>query len=104
MSPCEPATTPLVRASFSASANIAGVPMCAAGPSFFQVTRSASRPRIAAQVLLATTATPLEIFTTSLTPGTLRAPASSTLATVPPKVGAFSTFAYTIPGTTTSMP
>ncbi len=77
--------------------------MCAAGPSC-QVTASLSRPCIAAQVLVATTATPLEIFTTSSTPATLRAAPSSTLAIVPPKVGALSTLAYTIPGTLTSIP
>ena len=48
------------------------------------IGRSASRPFLAAQKLDATTATPLEIWMTSVTPATAFAAASSTLATLPP--------------------
>jgi len=66
-----------------AAANMVAVLTCAAGPSFFHVTTSASRPVIAAQVLLATTATPLLIFTTSENAGDLARCAVVEVATVP---------------------
>ena len=70
----------------------------------FQVTVSAFRPCIAAQVSSATTATPFEIRTTCLTPGTSLAFESSTLASAPPKTGQRSTTAYRISGRRMSMP
>ncbi len=56
------------------------------GPSS-HFTSSARRPCIAAQVLSAITATPLEICTTVLTPGTALAFVASKLATFPPNTG-----------------
>src|SRR5579885_3519320 len=82
------------------------------GPSS-QVTDSASRPFIAAQVESATTATPdiisvglsrPSIFITLRTPGTARALLESTLATLPLKTGHRSMLARSIPGTRTSIP
>jgi len=65
---------------------------------------NAWRPCIAAQVLRASTATPPRglkcaggglgsIWTTFITPGTLSASASSTLATLPPRTGGRATTA-----------
>ena len=69
-----------------------------------QVIASASRPRSAAHVLSATTATPSSICTTSRTPGTALARASSKLATRPPNTGQRATVAYSMPGSRTSLP
>ena len=68
-----------------------------------QATVSASRPLMAAQVFLAITATPTGRVSTSMTPGTLRAAASSTLFTVPPKRGLRASTAVTWPGRRMSM-
>src|ERR1041385_3382751 len=65
---------------------------------------SALRPSIALQVLSAMTATPLEISTTFLTPGTAMALEPSKLATLPPKTGQRSSEAYSMPGRLTSSP
>src|SRR5437870_580482 len=51
------------------------------------LTSKTLRPCIADQVLSAITATPFEICTTSLTPGTAFAFEASKLATLPPKTG-----------------
>ena len=75
----------------------------------------ASRPRMAAHVFLATTATPPSgrkplgggvpgIRTTFSTPATLSAALSSTLATVPPHTGGRAITATCIPGSMTSAP
>ena len=65
---------------------------------------SALRPSIAVQVLSATTATPFEICTTCLTPGTAFAFGASKLATLPPNTGQRATTAYSMPGRRTSIP
>ena len=64
----------------------------------------ALRPSIALQVLSAITATPFEICTTFLTPGTAIAFVASKLATLPPNTGQRSSEAYSIPGRRTSSP
>ena len=58
---------------------------------------------MALQVLSATTATPLEIWTTLFTPATAFDRAASKLLTLPPNTGQRATTAYTIPGSRTSM-
>ena len=65
---------------------------------------SALRPSIALQVLSAITATPFEICTTFLTPGTAFAFVASKLATLPPNTGQRSSAAYSMPGRRTSSP
>ncbi len=60
-----------------------------------QVTVSASRPFMAAQVSRAITATPVGTWTTSSTPATFRAAAASKPFTVAPKRGARATTAVT---------
>jgi hypothetical protein len=65
---------------------------------------SALRPWNAAHVLSATTATPELICTTLRTPGTFSAALASYDATFPPICRGFSTEAYFIPGTFTSIP
>src|SRR5438876_10001538 len=64
----------------------------------------ALRPSIALQVLSAITATPFEIWTTFLTPGTAMAFDPSKLATLPSNTGQRSSDAYSIPGRFTSSP
>ena len=58
---------------------------------------------MAAQVPLATTATPRGISTTSTTPGTARAGVASKDFTLPPKAGGCVTTAVSMPGSCTSM-
>ena len=84
------------------------------GPSSHLIL-SALRPRIAAQVLLAITATPasgwnangageLLISTTFTTPGTFSASAASNDVTVPPSTGERATTANSMSGSTMSSP
>src|SRR6185437_12715788 len=80
-----------------------GVDTLAHLPSSHWMTR-ALRPSIALQVLSAITATPFEICTTFLTPGTVIAFEPSKLATLPSKTGQRSNEAYSIPGRRTSSP
>src|SRR5881296_3846950 len=69
-----------------------------------QETSSASRPFFAGQYPSATTATPLEIWTTCRTPGTAFAFVASKRATLPPNTGQRAITATSIPGTFTSIP
>ena len=80
-----------------------------------QVILSASRPRSAAQVFCAITATPPSgkkapgigvsgMRTMRSTPGTLRASLSSTLTTLPPQTGGRAMTATFMPGSVTSAP
>ena len=80
-----------------------------------QVILSASRPRSAAQVFFAITATPPSgkkapgigvsgMRTMRSTPGTLRASPSSTLTTLPPQTGGRAMAATFMPGSVTSAP
>jgi len=64
---------------------------------------SASRPTLAAQKCLATTATPVPVDTTFSTPGTLSAAAPSNLASLAPNAGGRATQATRRPGNWTSM-
>src|SRR6059058_2668949 len=66
----------------------------AVAPSSHSIFR-AFFPWNAAQVRSATTATPLEIWTTRCTPGTARAGAGSNDCTRPPNTGQRATAAYT---------
>ena len=75
----------------------------AVAPSSHSIFR-AFFPWNAAHVFSATTATPLEIWTTRCTPRTARAGAASKLFTRPPNTGQRATAAYTMPGTRTSQP
>src|SRR5437879_9328160 len=75
----------------------------ALGPSA-QETSSASRPFFAGQYPSATTATPVEIWTTCRTPGTAFALVASKRATLPPNTGQRAMTATSIPGTLTSIP
>src|SRR6185503_3748846 len=75
----------------------AGVDTLAHLPSSHWMTR-ALRPSIALQVLSAITATPFEICTTFLTPGTAIVFVASKLATLPSNTGQRSSEAYSIPG------
>jgi hypothetical protein len=69
-----------------------------------KVAESASRPRSAAQVVSARTATPDGTSTTLRTPGTASALAASNPVTLPPSAGGRATTPWSIPGTRTSMP
>src|SRR5262245_5960034 len=82
---------------------ISGVLWADTGPSS-HFTVSARRPSIADHVLSATTASPVEIGTTSLTPGTDLAFVASKLAAFPPKTGQRAATANNIPGSFTSIP
>ena len=73
------------------------------GPGF-QTTRASGRPEVAAQKLVATTATPFGISTTARTPSTARASRASKDATAPPRSGGRTTCATSMPGTRTSRP
>src|SRR5436305_1375868 len=65
---------------------------------------AAASPCLAAHVWIATTATASSSRTTCVTPGTALAFASSTLVSLPPKVGDAATTANLIPRRRTSMP
>src|SRR5215471_497460 len=65
---------------------------------------SASRPSLAAQKCLATTATPVPVGTTFSTPGTLSAALGSNLASLAPNAGGRATTAVRRPGNWTSIP
>ncbi len=113
-SPLERSTFPGLRAAASSCARYGTDEYDAFGPSF-QLILSASRPRIAAQVLLAMTATPpngwnatgageLLISTTFTTPGTFSASPASNDATVPPSTCGRATTANSMSGRTVSSP
>ena len=73
-------------------------------PPSFQVMSTALAPSKAAQVFSATTATPVEISTTSRTPVVSRAAVASKVSTEPPNTGGCTTVAKSMSGTRTSMP
>lgn len=66
---------------------------------FAKPMSSASAPRIAAQLLVATTAAPVGSRTTSSTPGIARAARSSIRSGAPPVTGPSFAQAWTSPGT-----
>ena len=103
-------TSPTVRTTSpgrsAAAANALQIPSLlqrAVAPSSHS-TFSAFFPSNAAHVPVATTATPLEIWTTCCTPGTASAVAGSKVFTRPPNTGQRATAACTMPGTRTSTP
>jgi hypothetical protein len=102
-SPSCRATSPGSRLFASNSCRIAALDSCACGPGS-QTTSSASRPRIAAHVEVATTATPEGISTTFRTPGTVSERAPSYRCSVPPKTSHRATTATTVSGGRVSMP
>src|SRR2546425_891628 len=82
---------------------IVALDTCAVGPSS-HVTLSARRPCRAVQKLSATTATPFDTWTTSLTPLIFLAAVASKLCTLPPNTGQRSIEPTSIPGTCLGLP
>ncbi len=76
--------------------------LCVSALESSHFTTTASRPLRAAQVLSATTATPVGIWKTSTTPGTFFAAVASNEATFAPNFGAWATMAVSILGRWTS--